>query len=204
MKVLLVNGSPHPKGSTYTALSEVAGALQKQGLETEILQIGAGQVRACIACGKCSQTHRCVFTDDVANEIMERMESSDALVVGTPVYYAGPNGALCAILDRVFYANSNAFAQKPGAAVAVCRRGGSSAALDRLNKYFTICEMPVVSSRYWNMAHGTGPEEVKRDEEGMNTMRTLGENIAYLLQCKEKAAIPYPKHEPKQATNFIR
>ena len=162
MKVLLINGSPHKEGCTFTALSEIKDQLEKEGIDSEIFWIGNKPVRGCIACGKCGTLEKCAFDDDVANEIVEKMLESDGLIIGSPVYYAGPNGALCAILDRVFYAASSKFAFKPGASVVSCRRGGSTASFDRLNKYFTISNMPVVASKYWNMVHGNTPEEVKQ------------------------------------------
>ncbi len=204
MKVLFVNGSPHREGTTFTALSEMAGALREEGMECEFVQLGTGAVHGCIACRKCAGVGRCVFNDDAANEIIDKMQDADGLVVGSPVYYAGPNGALCAVLDRAFFAASANFAHKPAAAVAVCRRGGNSATLDRLNKYFTICQMPMVSSRYWNMAYGMNAQEVLKDEEGMNTLRALGRNMAYLLRSLHAGGINPPVHEPKQVTNFIR
>ena len=204
MKVILVNGSPHEKGTTAAALGEVAAALHEEGVETEILQLGSAAVHGCIACRKCAETKRCVFDGDLANRLIEKMQTADGLVVGSPVYYAGPNGALCAVLDRAFYAGSAFFAHKPGAAVAVCRRGGNSATLDRLNKYFTICQMPLVSSRYWNIAHGAAPGEVQKDAEGLNTLYTLGENMAFLLAGKAALQAPPPAHKPLERTNFIR
>ena len=206
MKVLLLNGSPHARGCTYTALSEVAGQLNQNGVETEIVQIGAGPVHGCIACGKCRETGSCVF-DDIVNEILKKMEDADGLVVGTPVYYASPNGSLIALLDRLFYAGKTQFAYKPAAAVASARRAGTTAALDVVNKYFTISQMPVVSSQYWNMVHGNTPEQVRQDQEGLQIMRTLGNNMAWLLRCIEagKASGVEPvKETPRVATNFIR
>ncbi len=204
MKILLVNGSPHPAGTTFAALQQVAGGLDEGGVESEVLQLGTKPVHGCIACRKCRDTQRCVFGDDIANTIIEKMQGCDGLVLGSPVYYAGPNGAFCAVLDRAFFAGSASFAHKPGAAVAVCRRAGTSATLDRLNKYFTICQMPLISSRYWSLGHGTSAEEFLQDEEGVNTLRTLGRNMAYWLQSREKAALPPPEHGPKTFTNFIR
>ena len=159
MQVLLINGSPHPKGSTATALATVARQLEKAGIETTTLHVGNKAIRGCIACGKCAQTGLCVFKDDPVNECVERMRAADGLVVGSPVYYAGPNASLCALLDRMFYMKSAPYAFKPAAAVVSCRRGGASASFDRLNKYFTIARMPVVSSQYWNSIHGNNAEE---------------------------------------------
>ena len=159
MKVLLINGSPRSNGNTFTALKEVAGALEAEGVETEIVPIGANAVQGCIACRKCAELGRCVFNDGLYNSIWEKLRTADGIVIGSPVYYAGPNGSLCALLDRLFYSASQLLEYKPAAAVAVCRRGGASAALDRLNKYFSINNMPVVSSRYWNIAYGSQPGE---------------------------------------------
>ncbi len=206
MKVLLLNGSPHPHGCTFTALSEVAGALEKNGIETEIFQIGNQPVSGCIACGKCRDTGKCVISDGV-NEFVEKAKSADGFVFGSPVYYASASGQISSFLDRAFYGKSAIFEGKPGAAVVSCRRAGSTASLDQLNKYFTISGMPVVSSRYWNMVHGNTPEEVVQDKEGMQIMRTLGNNMAWLLKCIElgKAqGVSFPEKEPAQKTNFIR
>ena len=207
MQVLLINGSPHPKGSTATALATVAGQLEKAGIETTTLHVGHKAIRGCIACGKCARTGLCVFKDDPVNECIERMREADGLVVGSPVYYAGPNASLCALLDRMFYMKSASYAFKPAAAVVSCRRGGASASFDRLNKYFTIARMPVVSSQYWNSIHGNNAEEAVQDVEGLQIMRALGDNMAWLLQCIEagkKAGITPPAVESWQPTNFIR
>lgn len=206
MKVLLLNGSPHPHGCTFTALSEVAGALEKNGIETEIFQIGNQPISGCIACGKCRDTGKCVISDRV-NDFVEKAKSADGFVFGSPVYYASASGQISSFLDRAFYGKSAIFEGKPGAAVVSCRRAGSTASLDQLNKYFTISGMPVVSSRYWNMVHGNTPEEVVQDKEGMQVMRTLGNNMAWLLKCIElgKAqGVSFPEKEPAQKTNFIR
>jgi multimeric flavodoxin WrbA len=206
LNVLLINGSPHKSGCTFTALSEVAGQLNKQGIETRIFHIGTGPIRGCIACLKCGETGYCAFGDDPVNECVDLLRKADGLVVGSPVYYASANGALCSFLDRLFYKKSAAYAYKPAAAVVNCRRGGASAAFDRLNKYFTICGMPVVSSQYWNITHGSTPDEVRQDLEGMQTMRTLGNNMAWLLKCLASArdTVPYPEKEPRVSTSFIR
>lgn len=204
MKVLLVNGSPHREGCIHTSLSEVAGALERNGVETEIFWIGNRPVQGCIGCWRCREKGEgCVFKDQLYMDFVEKIKNADALVVGAPVYYAGPPGALCAILDRVCFSASQYFVHKPAACVVNCRRGGASATFDRLNKYFTILQMPVVSSQYWNSTHGFTPEEVRRDLEGMQTMRTLGNNMAHLLNSLEKAALPLPEQEPWVATNFI-
>ena len=174
-------------------------------MESEILYLGTKPVAGCIACGNCFQTGCCVF-DDKVNEVLEKLDEYDGIVVGSPVYYAGPTGQLCAFLDRLFFCSERRMAGKLGAAVVSCRRGGASAAFDRLNKYFTICNMTVVGSQYWNQVHGTNPEEVKKDLEGMQTMRTLGNNMAWLLKCidiAKKSGLEYPKNEDIVKTNFI-
>ena len=207
MKVLLVNGSPRAKGCTYTALSEVARILEQEGIETEIFQLGAKPVQDCIACMKCRENcGKCVF-DDVANELIEKAKGADGFVFGSPVYYAHPSGRVQSVLDRAFYAGSYAFAGKPGASVVSARRGGTAASFDVINKYFGITGMPVVSSTYWNMVYGKTPDEVRRDEEGMQTMRNLARNMAYMLKCFEagrKAGIEAPAMERTHQTNFIR
>lgn len=206
MKVLLVNGSPRAAGCTFTALSEVAKTLQEEGIETEIFQLGAKPVQDCIACMKCRELQKCVF-DDVANELIEKAKGADGFVFGTPVYYAHPSGRVQSVLDRAFYAGGYAFACKPGAAVVSARRGGTAASFDVLNKYFGIASMPVVSSTYWNMVYGKTPDEVRQDAEGMQTMRNLGRNMAYLLKCMKAgraAGIAFPAQENSVRTNFIR
>lgn len=205
MKALLINGSPHEHGCTFTALSEVESVLKKRGVETEMFWIGVKPIPGCIACGSCHKTGKCVQQDKV-NEVIGRLDGIDAMVIGSPVYYAGPAGQLTAFLDRLFYAGGADMAGKLGAAVVSCRRGGATAAFDRLNKYFTISNMPVVSSQYWNQVHGMMPDDVKKDKEGLQIMRTLGENMAWLLRCIEagrKAGVPAPVYEPWIATNFI-
>lgn len=207
MKVLLVNGSSRKDGNTATALAEVARTLEAEGLETETLWLGTKPVNDCIACGKCSELdNRCVFDNDVVNELIEKAEGSDAFVFGTPVYYAHPSGRILCALDRAFYAGKDAFCHKPGAAIAVARRGGTTASFDVLNKYFTINQMPVVSSTYWNVAFGGAPEEALQDAEGMATMRNLGRNMAWMLKCIEAGrAAGITVLEPERArTNFIR
>jgi len=205
MRVILLNGSPHSKGCTFTALSEVESQLIENGIETKMIHIGAKPMRGCIGCNKCANG-RCIFNDDLANELLNEMETADGLVIGSPVYYASANGSLISLLDRVFYAGNN-FAYKPGAAIVSARRAGTTATLDELNKYFTISNMPVVPSQYWNMVHGSTPEEVKQDLEGLQVMRTLGNNMAWLLKCIEagkKSEILPPVPEKKMWTNFIR
>ena len=206
MKVILVNGSPREKGCTYTALCEVAGALEKNGIETEIFQVGAKPIAGCIGCNVCLKNGRC-FVDDPVNEFVEKAKTADGFVFGSPVHYAAASGAITSFLDRAFYGKGNVFAGKPGAAVVRCRRGGAASAFDQLNKYFTINSMPVVSSQYWNQVHGNTPDEVRQDAEGLQTMRTLGSNMAWLLKCIQAGAaagITFPEREPAMKTNFIR
>lgn len=208
MKVMLLNGSPHEKGCTYTALSEVAAQLEKNGIESEILHVNKGEIRGCTACGACRKLGRCAYGDeDGVNDCVEKIKDTDALIIGSPVHYASAAGAFSAFLDRVFYSKGTAFEGKLGAAVVSCRRGGASAAFDQLNKYFTISSMPVVSSKYWNSVHGNKPEEVLQDLEGMQTMRQLADNMAWLLKCIEAgraAGINLPEREKAARTNFIR
>ena len=204
MKVLLLNGSPHERGCTFTALQEVAKTLTQCGVESELLWLGNGPVRDCIACGACRKNGRCVFDDDLVNKIIDKAAACSGFVFGTPVYYAHPSGRVLSILDRVFFAGSSAFAHKPGAAVTSARRGGTTASFDVMNKYFTISQMPVVSSSYWNMVHGNSPAEVLQDAEGLQTMRNLARNMAWLISCIEKSALPLPETERGAMTNFIR
>lgn len=206
MKVLMINGSPNQYGCTYTALKEVSDKLNSHGIETEFVYLGTQAVHGCIACGKCYQSGKCVF-DDKVNEILEKAAEYDGMVVGSPVYYSGPNGTLCAFLDRLFYCSRGRFANKFAAAVVSCRRMGNTSSLDRLNKYFQISKMHVVSSQYWNGVHGNTPEEVMKDREGLQIMRTLGENMAWLIKIAEagkKAGVPMPQYEKGVGTNFIR
>ncbi len=208
MKVLLVNGAPHEKGCTFTALCEVEKALQKEGIETEIFWLGNKPVRGCIGCGGCRKNGgTCVFDDDVTNELIEKAKSADGFVFGSAVHYAAPSGTICAVMDRAFFAGSGNFKFKPAASVLSCRRGGATAAFEVLNKYYTISSMPVVSSSYWNMVHGAKAEDVLKDEEGLQTMRNLGKNMAWLLKCIENGkanSINKPELEAGYRTNFIR
>ena len=205
MKVLLINGSPRENGNTFLALSEVARTLNEEGVETQIVCIGKKPVPGCIACGWCGREGRCTFRDDPYYHVMRAVKDGiDGLIIGSPVYYGGPNGSLCALLDRVFYSLGNDLSFKPGASVVVCRRGGASSAFDRLNKYFTLLNMPVVSSQYWNMAYGHTPGQVEQDEEGMQTMRTLGRNMAWMLKRLNLKEEGRPDLEPQLRTNFIR
>ncbi len=206
MKVLLVNGSPNKAGCTYTALSEVAKTLNKEGIETEIVYAGLTK-SGCMGCGFCSRNGRCVTDSDALNETLSKLDECDGFVFGTPVHYASASGAITSFLDRLFYAGNKKMQYKPGAAVASARRAGTTASLDQLSKYFTISNMPIVGSSYWNMVHGSTPDEVCRDEEGMRTMRMLGHNMAWLLKCIEAGrqnGIGIPSPEPPARTNFIR
>lgn len=198
MRVLLINGSPRLHGNTSIALAEVEKTLQAEGIETVTVQIGTQPMRGCIACGGCVEKGRCVFSDEVYDRLHEILETGiDGLIVGSPVYYAGPNGSLCALLDRLFYSSGSLLAYKPAAAVAVCRRGGASATFDRLNKYFTIN-----TSQYWNSVHGAAKGEAAQDLEGLQTMRTLARNMAWMLRGMRHEKRPQP--EPRQRTSFIR
>ncbi|MBC8630107.1 flavodoxin family protein [[Eubacterium] tenue] len=206
MKVLLVNGSPHLKGCTYTALTEVAKSLEENGIETEIFQVGTKPICGCIGCGSCYKTGKC-FMDDVVNEFTEKAKEADGFVFGSPVHYAAASGALTSFLDRAFYSGGKHLSYKPGACITSARRGGTTATFDQINKYFTINNMPVVSSQYWNMVHGSNPDEVRKDLEGMQTMRVLGNNMAWLMKCIElgKAnGINIREKEDRLRTNFIR
>lgn len=206
MKVLLVNGSPHEKGCTYTALMEVSKTLNGNGIETGIFQIGKNPLTGCIGCGKCEETKRCVFKDRV-NEFLDIAKDADGFVFGSPVHYASAGGTITSFMDRVFFADGGSFYLKPAAAVVSARRAGTTATLDQINKYFTISEMPVISSRYWNMVHGHTPEDVMKDLEGLQIMRVLGRNMAWFLKCKEagmRAGISLPEREEFLRTNFIR
>nr|WP_321497678.1 flavodoxin family protein [uncultured Methanolobus sp.] len=210
MKVLLVNGSPHEKGCTYTALMEVANTLKDEGIDSEIYWIGIKPLTGCTACKSCARTGKCAFNDKV-NEFLDIAQNADGFIFGSPVHYAAATGAITSFMDCAFYTNllggRNAFYLKPAAAVLSARRAGTTATLDQLNKYFTISEMPIVSSRYWNMVHGAKPEDVKKDLEGLQTMRVLARNMAWFLKCKEagiKAGVPFPMKEESIFTNFIR
>ena len=208
MKVLLINGSPRAKGCTYTALCEVEKELKNANIETEIFHVGTKPIGGCTACGGCSRTNagKCVFYDDSVNIALEKAKGVDAFVFGSPVHYAAASGQITSFLDRFFYAGDG-FQYKLGASIVSCRRGGATTAFEQLNKYFTISSMPIVSSQYWNVVHGNTPEEVKQDLEGMQTMRTLGKNMAWLLksiQAGKEVGIKLPQKEPRAVTNFIR
>lgn len=206
MKVILVNGSPHQHGCTYTALTEIADTLQKEGVEAEIFWIGTKPISGCLGCKTCAKTGTC-FINDSVNEFLEKAKEADGFIFGSPVHYAGASGMLTSFMDRAFYHKAELYLGKPAAAIASCRRGGATATFDQLNKYFGISSMPIVTSQYWNMVHGNTPDEVKQDLEGLQTMRTLGHNMAWLLKCIDtgkKAEISFPTPEEKIATNFIR
>lgn len=210
MKVLLINGSPHVKGCTYTALTEIANQLKEDGVDSEIYQIGTEAIKPCMACRACAKLGKCVV-DDKVNEFVDKMAEFDGYVLGSPVHYASASGVIVPFLDRAFYSASaagrNIFRLKPGAAIVSARRAGTTATLDQLNKYFQISEMPVISGRYWNMVHGANPDEVLQDKEGMQNMRILAKNMAYYLKCQEAAAkvgIVVPEKEKIEFTNFIR
>lgn len=206
MKVILVNGSPKEKGCTYTALCEAEKTLNECGVETEILWVANKPLAGCIACTSCFKTGKCVF-DDTVNEFAKKAGEADGFIFGSPVHYASASGAITSFMDRAFYSAGSKMRGKPAAAVVSCRRGGASAAFDQLNKYFTINSMPVVSSQYWNQVHGNTPEEVLQDGEGLQTMRTLAKNMAWLLKCIElgkQNGLEIPPQEEKIKTNFIR
>lgn len=207
MKVLLVNGSPKANGCTHAALEVVAGELAKCGIDTEIFWCGNKPIMGCIGCGKCSQTKRCWYDTDTVNRFLEKVDEADGFIFGTPIHFAGPSGFIKPFMDRAFCSKASLYTNKPAATVVSCRRGGASAGFDDLNKYYGICNMPIVPSVYWNQVHGNKPEDVFMDEEGMQTMRRLGQNMAWLLKCIEagkKAGVSLPEVEPTIRTNFIR
>ena len=205
MKVLLVNASPHEKGSTYTALSQMISVFEEKGIETTLIHIGNKPLRGCIACGYCNEHGKCVFNDEV-NRAAEEFEKSDGIVLASPVYYASPTATLLAFCDRLFQSSTFDKTMKVGAAVVSARRGGCSASFDCINKYYSISSMPIASSRYWNMIHGNNAEEAQQDKEGLQTMRTLAQNMAFLMKSIElgKSAFGIPESEEKIKTNFIR
>ena len=206
MKVLLVNGSSHRNGCTYTALEEISIVLNNEGIDTEIFQLGNPEIKDCSGCGACRQLGKCVF-NDIVNPFVEKASEFDGFIFGTPVYYAHPSGRILSFLDRAFYSGGKAFAYKPAAAVASARRSGTTASFDVLNKYFTINNMPIVSANYWNNIHGHVAEDAKQDLEGLQTMRALARNMAWLLKCIDngkKMGITIPEQEEKIRTNFIK
>ena len=205
MKVILVNGSPNEKRCTYTALKEVEDTLNKHNIETELIWLGNKPISGCLGCGACLKTCRC-FMNDIVNEFLDKAEYADGFIFGTPVHFASASGMITSFMDRAFYGRSNLFKNKPAAGIVSCRRGGASSTFDMLNKYFAMNNMPIITSQYWNMVHGNKPEEVKQDLEGMQTMRTLANNMAWILKCIEAGknnGIDYPENEPIIRTNFI-
>ncbi len=207
MKVILVNGSPKEHGCTYTALSECAKTLTENGIEAEIFWVGNAPVRGCLGCGSCVKNGKCFDDSDRVNAFVQAAQTADGFIFGSPVHYAAASGMLSSFMDRAFYSGGKYLRGKPAAAVVSCRRGGASAAFDEINKYFTINSMPVVSSQYWNQVHGSTPDDVRQDAEGMQTMRTLARNMAWLLKCVEAGrtgGIEFPQPEPIIRTNFIR
>ncbi len=208
MKILLINGSPHKEGCTFTALSEIEGALKQEGIETEIFHIGTKAVHGCTACMKCEYLHKCIFDDDPANTIIDKMKTCDGVIFGAPVHYGKPAAALLALLDRVAFAGTDVLMHKPGAAIVSARRGGTTASIDALNKYFQICGMPTVPSKYWPMVHGFTPDDVRQDLEGLQVMRMLGKNMAWMLKsidAGKKAGVNPPQPEAvDMRTNFIK
>lgn len=210
MKILLVNGSPHANGCTYTALSEIEKVLHEEGLETELLQLGAEPIRGCAGCNACfkSASSRCVFGDDLVNRALDLAEQCDGFVFGSPVHYASAGGAIISLMDRMFYAGSSVMRGKPAAAIVSARRAGTTAAIDQLNKYFTISGMPIVPSQYWPMVHGNRPEQVLKDEEGLQIMRHLARNLAWMVKsfaiAREHGVLPPALEPERKRTNFIR
>lgn len=208
MKVMLINGSPNQNGCCYTVLQEISQVFESDGIESELIWVGNKPVAGCIGCSSCRTTGKCIFSDDKVNEAVEKFKKCDGLIIASPVHYASASGAVTSFMDRFFFSSNKADLKlKPGASVVSCRRGGASAAFDQLNKYFSICQMPIVSSSYWNQVHGNTPEEVKQDLEGIRTMRVLAKNMAYLLKAINLAkenGLNFPDDEPKVMTNFIR
>ena len=206
MNVLLINGSPHANGCTQVALDEIAGELDKHNIASTMFHIGKEGIRGCTACMGCVKTGYCIYKDDPVNECIDILKSADGVVIGSPVYFAGPNASLCGLLDRVFYQKADPYAFKPAAVITSSRRCGNSAAFDRLNKYFTFAQMPIVSSHYWNEIHGTKADEARQDTEGLQTMRILAKNMAWLLKCIDvaRSAVPYPELEQRTKMSFIR
>ena len=206
MKALLINGSPHAKGCTYTALTELKNTLESEGIEVELIHVGNRAIRGCVACRKCHETGKCVF-EDAVNEVAPKLKAADAFVIGAPVYFASPAGGAISFMDRLFFSTlADDKTMKVGAAVTTCRRGGNTASFDVLNKYFTMTGMPVASSQYWNMVYGGSAEEVAQDAEGLQTMRTLGYNMAFMMKSFQlgKEQIGLPQKEPLIFTNFHR
>ncbi len=206
MKVILVNGSPHEKGCTYTALQEIQKTLEKKEIETEIFWVGNKPISGCLGCGSCLKNGEC-FMDDKVNEFLKKVPEADGFIFGTPVHFASGSGMITSFMDRIFYGRRNLFKNKVAATVVSCRRGGATSTFDQINKYFAMNNMPIVTSQYWNMVHGSKPEDVLKDEEGMQTMRTLANNMAWILKCIEagkKLGIKEPENEKIIQTNFIK
>ena len=206
LKVLMLNGSPHTNGNTAVALREMEAIFKENDIDVETVVLGNRDIRGCVACGSCAKTGKCVF-DDGVNELAPKLQEADGLVIASPVYYASANATLIACLDRLFYSTSFDKTMKVGASVACARRGGCSATFDELNKYFSISQMPIATSVYWNQVHGNTPEQVREDEEGLQTMRYLGENMAWLIKCIQAgkaAGVAEPEQEKRVTTNFIR
>lgn len=206
MKVILVNGSPHEKGCTYTALTEIQKTLEKNKIETEIFWVGNKPISGCLGCGNCIKTGKC-FMEDKVNEFLEKVPEADGFVFGTPVHFASGSGMITSFMDRAFYGRRELFKNKLASAVVSCRRSGATSTFDQINKYFAMNNMPIVTSQYWNMVHGSKPEDVLKDEEGLQTMRTLANNMSWLLKCIEtgkKSGIKEPENEKIISTNFIR
>lgn len=206
MKVILVNGSPHENGCTNTALLEIKKILEKNDIQTEMFWVGNKPISGCLGCGRCLETNQCIIEDKV-NEFLNKIEETDGFIFGTPVHFASGSGMITSFMDRVFYGRRKLFQNKVAATIVSCRRGGATSTFDQMNKYFAMNNMPIVTSQYWNMVHGSSPEDVLKDEEGLQTMRTLGNNMAWLLKCIEagkKSGIKEPENEKIIKTNFIR
>lgn len=206
MKVILINGSPNEKGCTHTALNEMKKIFNKNGIETEIFWLGNKPISGCIGCGNCIKTGKCCINDKV-NEFLEKVENTDGFIFGTPVHFASASGMITSFMDRIFYGRRKLFQNKVAAAIVSCRRGGATSTFDQLNKYFAMNNMPIITSQYWNMVHGSKPEDVLKDEEGMQTMRTLANNMVWILECIEagkKAGVDLPENEKIIMTNFIK
>ncbi len=210
MKVLLINGSPHEQGCTCRALREIECVLREEGIDSEIMQLGTAPIRGCTDCGACfkMKRNRCVYDDDMVNRVLEKCEEADGFVFGSPVHYASAGGSITSLMDRMFYAGSRLMRAKPACAIVSARRAGTTAALDQLNKYFTISGMPIATSQYWPMVHGNTPEQVEQDEEGLQIMRQLGRNLAWMMKsfaiAKEHGILPPDREQERKVTNFIR
>ena len=204
MKVLMINGSPNVHGCTDTALREVQKTLEESGVSSEIVWIGKKAVQGCVACNRCGELGRCVFQDELYQTVIGKLAESDGIIFGSPVYYGGPNGSLTALMARLFYSRGDLLQGKPAASVVSCRRGGATSSFEQLNQFFYLMQMPVVTSQYWNSVHGNTPDEVRQDAEGLQTMRVLGRNMAWMLRTMAESRVPKPAQEEWIATNFIR